>query len=158
MSSTLFAIHMIVAGLALLVLIPGLAAAGVETLKTNPLHSFFIGFAMLVTIPVAALLLVVTVLGAPVGLTLAALYLVGLLLGILTTASYLGQMEARWFKAGPLSTRSQSALALIAGALTLALLRALAGGVVVFVAMLFGFGALALLTYRAGLRPRPAGL
>jgi len=158
MSSTLFAIHLIVAGLVLLMLLPGFAAAGVETLKTNPLHSLFIGFAMLVTIPIAALLLMVTVLGAPVGLTLAALYLVGLLLGILTTASYLGQMEARWFKVGPLSTRSQNALALIAGTLTLALLRALAGGVVVFVAVLFGFGALALLTYRSRLRLGSAGL
>jgi cytoskeletal protein CcmA (bactofilin family) len=158
MSSTLFAIHVTVAGLVLLMLLPRFAAAGVETLKANPLHSFFIGFAMLVTIPIAALLLVVTVLGAPVGLTLAALYLIGLLLGILTTASYLGQMEARWFKVGPLSTRSQNALALIAGTFTLALLRALAGGVVVFVAVLFGFGALALLIYRSRLRFGSTGL
>jgi cytoskeletal protein CcmA (bactofilin family) len=147
-SSLLFVIHLVIAGLLFLLLLPRFVTAGVETLRAQPWRSLLLGFTLLVTVPIAALILVVTVLGAPVGVSLVALYLVALLLGILTTAYCIGEVEAGWLKiARPPGARRQAAV-LIAGVVTLALLRAIAGGLVVFVAILFGLGALALWTYR----------
>ena len=107
-------------------------------------------------------LFVASLVGLPVGLALVALYFVALLAGLVTTAYCLGALEAHLLKreaAGP--TRGQQALMLLAGVLTLAVLRALpiVGGLVVFVSVLFGLGALALWSYqglRGGSTAQPA--
>lgn len=49
-------------------------------------------------------------------------------------------------------TRSHQALMLLAGVLTLALLRALPGGLVVFISVLLGFGALTVWLYQSARR------
>lgn len=162
MSSALFALHLAIAGLLFLILFPRFAASAVETLRAEPGRSLLAGFALLVIVPVAALLLVVSVLGIPLGLTLAAVYGIALFLGILTTAMYVGDVEARLLNTGPLTSRAQQRLMLLAGVVTLALLRSvpLVGSVVVFAAIVSGLGALALWTYRlytrtAALQPAP---
>jgi ABC-type uncharacterized transport system permease subunit len=99
---------------------------------------------LFVTVPIAAVLLIISVLGAPLGFILAALYAVGLFAAVLVTAFSVGEAEARLFRFGPVTARSQHAMMLLAGVLTLAILRSVLGGLVVFVSVLFGLGALAL--------------
>jgi hypothetical protein len=70
---------------------------------------------------------------------------------VLTTAFFLGDAEARWLKPQP-ETRGRQALMLLAGVLTLALLRVMLGGVAVFVAVLFGLGALSVWLYQTYVR------
>ena len=147
-SSVLFVVNLFVAGLLFFLLLPRVAAAGVETLRAQPGRSLLLGFALLVCTPLAALILVVTVIGLPIGVSLVALYLVALLFGVLTAAYCIGELEATWLRATPTTTLARRAAVLAAGVLTLAALRAIVGGLAVFAAILFGLGALALWTYR----------
>lgn len=149
-SGVLFTLNITIAGLLFFFLVPRISSGAVETLRTEPGRSALAGFVLLVTVPVAALLLVVSVLGLPVGLMLAALYPVALLLGLLTAAYALGEFEWRLVTQPASLSRSQQALALVGGVLTLAVLRSVPflGGWTVFFAVLFGLGSLALWTYR----------
>jgi hypothetical protein len=147
-SNVLFAINVFLAGLLFFLLLPRIGDAGVAMLRAQPGRSLLLGFAVLVTVPIAALVLVATVFGAPIGVSLAALYLVGLLLGLLTTAYCVGELEARWLRRPAVHTLSGRAAVLVAGVLTLAVLRALLGAVAVMGAIVFGLGALALWAYR----------
>jgi cytoskeletal protein CcmA (bactofilin family) len=147
-SNLLFAVNVFLAGLLFFVLLPRVADAAVATLRAQPGRSLLLGFAMLVTVPFAALLLVVTVFGAPIGISMVALYFVALLLGLLTAAYCIGELEARWLRRPVMPTAGGRAAILVAGVLTLVVLRALVGGLAVFTAIVFGLGALALWTYR----------
>jgi hypothetical protein len=78
-------------------------------------------------------------------------------LGVVATAFYVGDLEARLFNAGPMTSRRQRAGLLLAGVLTLAVLRTvpLLGTLVVFLSVLFGLGALCIWIYRT--QGLPAG-
>jgi cytoskeletal protein CcmA (bactofilin family) len=148
-SSVLFTIHVFLAGLLVVVFLPRVETSVVTTLRVQPGRSLLAGFVLLVTIPAAAVLLAVSILGLPIGLALVAVYAVALFASVVATAFFVGDAEARLFNAGPIVTRGQHALVLLGGVLSLALLRALLGGFVVFASVLFGFGALALAAYHA---------
>lgn len=156
-SSVLFAFHLATAGLLLLWMVPQFMTRVVDTLRTTPGRSVLLGLALLVTVPVAALFLIVSILALPIGLTLVALYLIGLLVGVLAIAFYVGEYEARLFKRSTVTYRSR-AMWLLAGVLSLAIVRAvpILGTLVVFASLLFGFGALALAAYRAYWTPPAA--
>jgi hypothetical protein len=151
-STFLFITHLFLAGLLVIVFMPRTERSVVDTLRAQPLKSFVAGFALLVTVPVAALLLIVTVLGLPIGLVLAAMYAVALFAGVLTTAFFLGDAEARWLNPPTQATRGRQAALLLAGILTLALMRMILGGVTVLVAVLFGLGALSVWLYQTYVR------
>ena len=146
-SSVLFFIHLVLAGVLVVVFLPRLETSVVSTLRAQPGRSLLAGFVLLVTTPVAALLLVISILGLLIGLGMGALYAIALFGGVLATAFFLGDAEARLFKVGPIVTRGQHALLLVAGVFTLTLLRALLGGFIVFASVLFGLGALMLSAY-----------
>jgi cytoskeletal protein CcmA (bactofilin family) len=148
-SSLLFSLHLFLAGLLVVIFLPRVETSVVATLRRQPGRSLLAGFVLLVTTPVAALLLVISILGLPIGLAMGALYAMALFAGVVITAFFLGDAEARLLKTGPIVTRGQHALLLLAGVLTLALLRSLLGGVIVFVSLLFGLGALMLSAYQA---------
>jgi len=148
-STLLFALHLLLAGLLVVIFLPRVETSVVEMLRRQPGRSLLAGFVLLVTTPVAALLLVISVLGLPIGLALGALYAMALFGGVLVTAFFVGDAEARLFKTGPIVTRGQHALLLLAGVLTLAVLRSLLGGLVVFASLLFGLGALILAAHQA---------
>jgi hypothetical protein len=147
-SSILFSLHLFLAGLLVVTFLPRVETSVVATLRAQPGWSLLAGFVLLVTTPVAALLLVVSILGLPIGLALGALYAIALFCGVLAMAFFLGETEARLLKTGPIVGRAQHALLLLAGVLTLALLRSLLGGFVVFASVLFGLGALMLSAYQ----------
>jgi cytoskeletal protein CcmA (bactofilin family) len=148
-STLLFALHVFLAGLLVVIFLPRVETSVVEMLRRQPGRSLLAGFVVLVTTPVGALLLAISVLGLPIGLALGALYAMALFGGVLVTAFFVGDAEARLFKTGPIITRGQHALLLLAGVLTLALLRSLLGGLVVFASLLFGLGALVLTAHHA---------
>jgi hypothetical protein len=150
LSGIIFTIHLFVGGLLLFLLVPRLATAPAETLRVQPWRSLGVGFALTVGVPFVALLFVVSLVGIPVGITLGALYLAALFLAVLTTAFTVGHYEARLLQK-PIATRSRQALFLLAGVVTLAILRALPviGWFVVFGSVLFGFGALGLWAYHS---------
>lgn len=148
-STLLFSIHLFLAGLLVIVFLPRTEASIVETLRRQPGKSALAGLTLVVTVPIAALFLILSVLGLPLGLVLAAMYAVLLFAGVLTTAFFVGEWEGRVLGSDTGMTRRRQVVLLLAGVLTLAVLRVLFGGFTVFVSMLFGFGALALWMYQS---------
>jgi hypothetical protein len=152
-STVIFSLHLLALGLLLLYLVPRFEPSTVSTLRQHPAKSALFGFVLLAAAPAVAVALVLSVLGLPLGLALGMSYVMALFVAVLVTAFFIGDVEARLVKAAPITTRRQQALWLLAGVVTLALLRALVGGVVLFLATLFGLGALSLAAYEAFRRP-----
>lgn len=148
-STFFFAVHLLIAGLLALYFVPKFEPSVIGTLRMQPVRSLLTGFVLLVTVPVATVLLVVTVFALPVGLALGMFYVMALFAGVLATAFFVGDFEARIFKMAPAVSARQHGLLLLAGVLTLAVLRLMLGGIVVFVSMLFGVGALMLWLYES---------
>jgi hypothetical protein len=148
-SSLFFGIHVFLAGLLVVAFAPRVEESVVVTLRSRPGQSLLTGLVLLVAVPIAAIVLILSVLGLAIGLTLAALYAVALLAAVLVTAFFVGDLEAHLLKFGPIVTRGQQAMLLLAGVLTLALLRSLLGGFVVLASVLFGLGALTLWLHAA---------
>jgi hypothetical protein len=146
-STLLFSIHLFLAGLLIVMFLPRVETSVIETLRAEPGKSLIAGFVSLITTPVAALLLLISVLGLPIGLALGGLYAAALFVSVVATALSVGALEARLFNVVPTANRGQHAFWLLAGVMTLALLRAAFGTVIVFASMLFGLGALTLATY-----------
>jgi hypothetical protein len=145
-SSVLFGLHVFVMGLLLIGVIPRVAVDLAATLRRQPGRSLAAGFAALVTLPVAAVLLMISILGLPLGLAMVAVYFVTLMVGLVTTAFVVGQLEAGLLTRSPVATRGAQLPLLFAGVVTLAVLRSLpiVGGIVVFASVLFGLGAVTL--------------
>jgi hypothetical protein len=125
-------------------------------ISSDPLTTGLIGFLSVIAIPVAAILLMVTVIGAPLGL--------GVLFAVLPLLAYAGYLTAaiwtgEWIlrRTGPERERERPFLAAILGVLVLGFLGLVPVlGLVVTVASLLGFGALIRVAFRT-LRgtPRP---
>jgi cytoskeletal protein CcmA (bactofilin family) len=113
--------------------------------------SLLLGFVLLVCVPVAAVLFLVTIIGVPLGLLTMALYPVLLLLGYVCTGIALGQWGAA--RLSPAWGRGSvgHVTAAVLGVLVLGLLARVPwlGGVVMFVALLAGLGALGLQAWKS---------
>jgi hypothetical protein len=157
-SSLLFIMHLLIAGLLLVLGTPRLPAAVVGIMRELPGRSLVVGSALLVTVPVMVVILLISVIGTPLGVVVGAAYFAALFIGIVVTAFYVGELEARLLKAERIATQGQQALVLLAGVLTLAVLRSVPvlGTFVVFVSVLFGLGALSVWAYKLS-SPAPAG-
>jgi branched-chain amino acid transport system permease protein len=146
------------AGALFLLLFPRFAVAAARTVASDPGKSLGLGFALLVATPVAALLLLITVVGVPLGLALFALYPVALLAGLLVAVLFLGDSGARLARRPRLATgwRFVTYLLALLG-LALVMLVPAVGAVTLALALVTGLGALVLAAYRvyAG---RPAAL
>lgn len=140
----------------MLLLLPRVTGSVVTTLRAQPGLSFLFGFVLLVTIPVAVLMLVISIFGLPAGFAMAALFGVALLVGLVTTALLVGEAEARVFGTRLLGHRTDRMTFLLAGVLTIGVMRMvpLIGGWVVIASVLFGLGAVGLSLYR-NVRPSP---
>lgn len=73
---------------------PVLSRQVTENVAMRPWASLFLGFALLVTVPAAVLVLFITVLGAPLGVVVLMLYPLLLLAGYLTGAQFVGEAGA----------------------------------------------------------------
>jgi hypothetical protein len=150
-SSVVFAVHLFVGGLLLLVLAPRFASRPADALRTAPGQSLLAGLMLLVTMPFVALLLVISIIGLPAGLALGAIYVAALFLGLVTTALFVGMAEARLLRAAAVDSTGRRVAVLLAGVVTLAVLRLVpvVGTLVVFASIVFGLGAIGLWLYRA---------
>ena len=145
-----FAAGLFVVGAALLLIFPGFALGAARAIGSDPLKSLGLGFALLVATPVAALIAIVTLAGAMLGLALIALYLVALLAGFLAAAIFVGDLGLRAIGRSETAGRILRLFSLLVGLALLAVLRAvpLVGGLAIFAALVLGLGAGALEGYR----------
>lgn len=133
---------LIVCGIVLLWLLPGFTVAAARTIGTRPGRSLGLGVILLLVTPIAAVILMVTIIGLPLGLAAMALYAVALLLGYLTAAVFLGELGARLAGRAELSPGGRM-LSLLLALIVLALigLIPIAGGLVGALAVITGLGA-----------------
>ena len=136
---------LIAAGILLYAVFPRYTANAARTLHAAPLKSLGLGTALFFSAPPIILLLVITIIGIPVALVVAALYAVALLAGYLIAAFFVGDRLLRLIGKSDVST-AWRALSLAVALAALWLLRHIpyAGGLIVLAALLFGVGALAL--------------
>lgn len=135
-----------VLGVLLLLLAPGYLAATSRVGRVEWPLCLGVGFSVLIGVPVAAVLLFITLIGIPVGLLALALYAVVLLLGHVVAAVALGDYAlGRWApaRAGAPGWR---VLGLLGALVALGLVRyvPLVGGLVAMLVFLAGVGALCL--------------
>lgn len=141
---------LVVAGV-LVGVLPGFFGQVADTWRTRFPMSVLLGFVLLVCVPVAAVLFLVTIVGVPLGLLTIALYSILLLLGYVCTGIGLG----RWGAARLSPTWSHSSAGQVVGAvlgvLAIGLLARVPwlGGPVMLVALLAGLGALALQAWKS---------
>jgi hypothetical protein len=133
----------ILAGAALLALAPQASRSVTRALRTRPVASPLLGVALLLGLPLLALVLIATVIGLPLGVLTVSALLALVALGHLATAVTLGDWVVE--RRGPAKTWQRA----LATALALTLLFALArlpyvGWLVWLLALLFGMGAIAL--------------
>jgi hypothetical protein len=146
----------IVAGAVLLALAPHASRRVAQTLRTRPVASPLLGVALLVGLPLVALVLIATVVGMPLGVLAVAALLALLALGHVATAAALGDSVVE--RRGPAGTLQRT----LATGVALVLLFALAllpyvGWLVWLLALLSGVGAIALAASAAWRAAAPAG-
>ncbi len=135
-------------GVVVLLLLPQASLNAARTTRSDPLKSLLFGFALLVSAPIAALLLMISIIGLPLAFALLALYVVALMLAWIAAALAVGDLGLRALRTMP--SRRALLLAFAGGLLLLWLLGyvPIVGGIVRFIALLLGFGAWAVYLYR----------
>ena len=140
-----------VLGVLLLLLAPGFLASTSRRAAAEWPLCLGVGFAVLIAVPVAAVLLLITLIGIPLGLLALALYAVVLLLGHVVAAVAVGDYAlGRWLPARAAAV-GYRVLGFLGALVALWLLRHVpfVGGLVVLFVFLTGVGALILRTVRA---------
>lgn len=131
--------------------LPGFSGRLADTLRRRFLLSLLLGFVLLVCVPVAAVLVMLTLIGVPLGLLTMALYPALLLLGYVCSGVALGAWAGtRWQPSWSQGRVGRMATAMF-GVLAIGLLARVPwlGGGVMAVALLAGVGALALQAWQA---------
>jgi len=134
----------------LLVVLPGFSAAVARTLRERPGASLLLGFVFLVCVPVAAVVLFITLIGAPLGAVGLACYAALLPLAYVSAAIGLGDWALRrWLpqRAATVPVRIGATAATLLALYLLSWIPGL-GALVGFLALLAGLGALLLQTRR----------
>lgn len=152
---------LVLAGTLLILAFPRFMDAAARTLGTRPVASLVLGFALLITLPVAGILLMITLIGIPIGLLLFLLYPLALVLGYLLGAYSIGAYGvARWRPAGA-GARRTHVIALLATLVALAFIGMIPfiGGFILFAVLIAGLGAFTLHAYHlyGTTRKAPAG-
>ena len=149
----------LVLGVLLVAVFPVFSHEAAATVREDPLASLGLGLALLVAVPVVAVMLFVTIVGIPLGFALLLAYAMLLMLGYITGALALGDLLLA--RARPAEARSSGwrILFLVLALLAVALLRRVPalGELAVFVLFLAGFGAFALRMLRGYRGTPPAG-
>lgn len=155
---TLWFVGVFFVGALFLILFPGLSSRAADTIGREPLQSLGVGFAVLACVPFLAVVLLITIIGIPLALLLVPLYLLLLFLGWIVAAHFVGQRGLATLRGAGPATTGWRLLALLLALAALALARHLpmVGGLIAFVALIAGIGALARQGW-AGRRDVPAG-
>lgn len=141
-----FGLAMLVTAAVAYLLFPRYAWGAADAARAHALWALLLGFALIVTVPVAAIVLLITGLGFLLGLSLLALYLVALLAGAVTGYFWLAALLSRLARRPwPPSRGWGLGMVLLAGLLMiLAALVPMLGGLLVLLLVLLGTGALGL--------------
>jgi hypothetical protein len=144
-----FGLSTIVAALLLAAIASRQVREAGRLISTDPVMTGLVGFLSVIAIPVAAILLMVTIIGAPLGfgLLFAVLPLLAFA-GYLTAAIWTGEWILR--RSGPATERERPYLAAILGVVVLGVVGLVPVlGLVVTIASILGFGALMRMAFRA---------
>ena len=137
-----------VAGIVLLLVFPNFTQAASARVSTEFWKNLGLGFAILVATPLAAILMMVVVVGFHVGLPLLFLYFIAVLIAFLIGVFFVANYGAQKLSFDN-RTRGRQVLTLIAAMLVLALLRLIPvlGGLMIFLLMVTALGATSLQLY-----------
>ena len=138
-------VTLFVTGLVLFKLVPSLVPAGFVS-GTDWLKAGGVGFMTLVAVPVAAIIIAFTVVGLPIALSSLVFYLLALYLAKIVIAEFIGRSFMKNAGAVPLLV----GVLLVVVAVNLPWI----GGLINFLLILLGLGAIAVTAYRAVLRRR----
>lgn len=149
---------LLVIGALLLVLFPTFTRAASRLVADAPWASLGAGFLALVVTPIVAIILMVTVIGIPLGVLTMALYVAAVVIGFLVGAIVLGDLVVRLgHRGGPPSAGLRVlGLVVVLVALALVTLIPVVGRLVQLVVLLLGLGALSLYVYRHLITGPPA--
>jgi cytoskeletal protein CcmA (bactofilin family) len=130
----------------LVAVLPALYADVTTTVRTRWAWSVLVGFIALICIPVAALILMFTLIGIPLGVAAIVFYVLLLFVGYVSAGIGIGQAVLQRLQASRAARTAWRVLAAVLGVLAVSLLGRVpwVGGFVVFAAMLLGIGALLL--------------
>ncbi len=137
-------------GAAWILVFPGFAAATAGTVRGEPWKVLGLGAGTLIGVPVLAIVLLVTVVGAVLGATVGVAFLLALGLAVVAGALGLGELALGAMRRSELARPGERVAAMLAGLVALVLLRLIpvVGAVLCFVVLLLGLGALVLSGYR----------
>jgi cytoskeletal protein CcmA (bactofilin family) len=126
-----------------------------ETARTRWPLSMLIGFAVLVCVPVAAVIAAITLIGIPLALLMIVLYVALLLVGYVSAGIALGEIVLQRWGAGRATSMGWRITAAVVSMLAISLLHRMpfVGGVVVLAALVTGMGALLIRVRSASSRP-----
>jgi hypothetical protein len=151
-SLVLLLLGTLMVGLLLIAIFPRFTSAAGATVRTRPWAAAAVGFALVLCVPVAALLLLVSFIGAPFGLLLLFVYpawlMLGYLIGVLAIAD---RAVAWWARKRGRNVSAAARMVALAIALLLLWLAAgvpVAGVLLACVLLLLGLGAAAIEAYR----------
>lgn len=138
--------------------LPGPSRRMAQELRERPWITALLGLVALITIPVTAMLLFVTIIGIPLGLLALAAYAALLLVGYVWLAVAVGGMLLDRVKPETAARTAWRAGAAVLAMLGLALLTRLpfVGGLVVFVALVVGVGMIVAVVMRRATPAAPA--
>jgi uncharacterized membrane protein len=141
---------------------PRFSVATAQLVGSAPWKCLGLGFGFILLAPLLMALLMMTVIGIPLGLILLALYIFLPFLGFLTGVLYLGETQLVWLHRDAWQAKGQTVLAMVVALVVLALVGYIPviGGLLFIGVTLFGLGALLLQFYRNYRGPRapaPAG-
>jgi cytoskeletal protein CcmA (bactofilin family) len=130
----------------LVAILPGFYSAVAATVRTRWAWSLLVGFIALVCIPVAASILMLTLIGIPLGIAAIVFYVLLLFAGYATAGIGIGEAVLQRLQSARATHTGWRVLAAVLGVLAVSLLGRLPwlGGFVVFAALLLGIGALLL--------------
>lgn len=142
--SFLWLVGVFVAGSLFLLLFPGYSTRAADAIAREPLKVLGLGLAILVCVPFVTLILLITIIGIPLALLVIPLYLLLVFLGWVTSALFIAQRGLAAARSGKAASLGWRLLALLLGLVALALLQRipLVGGLIMFVALVAGVGAL----------------
>lgn len=140
-------------GIALAAIMPGALAAVGGTVRKRPWLTLLLGAGVLFGVPILSVILLITVIGIPLALTLMGIYVLSLFLAWVVAATVLG--ESLLLRAKLPSPRIRMIASAVIGVAVLLLLQALpwVGGLFAVLAILVGLGGTALAAGRRVSRP-----
>lgn len=139
----MFSLGIVLLGALLVLGMPAFSREAAATIRREPLQSAGIGFLMLVGVPIAIVVLLITIVGIPLALMLIFGYVVLLLLGYLVAALFVGDAALGRLGAARSASAGWRVLFLLLALVALAILRRLPliGGLAVLLLFLAGVGA-----------------